>query len=468
MNFLTEFNNIYQYVLTKTMTIPILERIVMPTKEMKVPELSVIFLIPIKIAEIDKGTIDLEKIIRRFKKQSNKIEDNVIPIEIKEEDYVDLSEDLKIFYDSDIEFFDETYLELKRFVRIDLCDFTLSLVKNGKKRKVTVKPYLTVFEVGIAVYTFWIVGLKDLTKSDVIDLCFLNKAQIKTESGQTTTVLSFIKQELREIIDPELKLVDQEIIENHLTMLFIKDFHCEVECLPDDFVNIYKNELFDLLCLPERYYGTTYDFHASRTTGYVDKILENISVRNDFPVFLFDNRFLGIKIRTEKPDYGFNKRVIFNVVLYTNVIFQLMLIKEINDALSNITEQLKKVTLGRVIKLRQSIYRNLEEYINTTIQRIEIWKMAMHDASKQLKVPELFSAVKERLNMLDSYLGTTFQRQTNVLFVILNTIFFLGTLLAFIEFFLAGEIQLVKFIWFVSIAILCSALIIVYYRRFFR
>jgi len=54
------------------------------------------------------------------------------------------------------------------------------------------------------------------------------------------------------------------------------------------------------------------------------------------------------------------------------VVLQVKLIREINDTLSNIIKVPERMTLSRLVKIRQVVYRNLEEYLNTRIQRYEI------------------------------------------------------------------------------------------------
>lgn len=437
----------------------------MSADELTAPELNVVFLVPIKIAESAEETEKFEKLIQKCHRRSDAIEQHYTPIEV--DDPKLLTEDLRVFYESDIEYFDDTYLKLKRFCRIDLQDFTLTLVKDGVKREVQVKPYLTIFDVGIAIYQLWLKGLTDVSKRDLIDLCFLDKVEVQTRKGLTTTLLSLIKEELRKLLGNKIPLEDRDLLDDHLTMLFIKDFPFKSRDLPASFLKKYRNDIFDIISLPERYYGKSYDFHRSRTPEYLDSVLQNISVRNDFPVFVFGNRFLGIKIQTDKPDYGFNKRVIFNVVLYTNVVLQLLLIKGINNLLLKTVKRLKKVTLSKVVQIRRAIYQNLEEYINTSIQRIAIWKLAMEDAATQLGIPELYAAVKERLEMLNNYLGTAFQRQSNVLFVILNTISFFTIIFAYLDF-LGQGLTILEITVISIVGALWTAALLYYYSRYVR
>jgi len=108
--------------------------------------------------------------------------------------------------------------------------------------------------------------------------------------------------------------------------------------------------------------------------------------------------------------------------------------KELNNALSDIIKDPKKLSLSRLVKLRQAIYENLEEYINTRIQRYEIWKIAMEDAAKQLGIPALYAAVKERLDMLNMYIQSAYQLHSNILFIILNTFAILSAIIALISF----------------------------------
>jgi len=402
--------------------------------EFKAPELSIIFLIPVKITNIHGKFEDFEKFLEKIRSNTNSIVQYYIPIDVKERNlYNTLTEDLRIFYDSDIEYFDDEYLRLRRFCRIDLEDFNLQILLKDISKTVKIKPYVTIFDVGIAIYTFWIQGLSDLRKEEIIDLCFLNKIKIK-KNGKIEILSDFIKNEITKIFGQNKNIIKKDFTENSLVMLFIRDFPFKGGILPEDFIKTYKKQIFDIVTLPERYYGVTYEYHKSRTSQYIDSVLKNISVRNDFPVFLFSNRFLGIKIRTDKPDYGFKKRITFNIVLYTNVILQLKLMKELNNALSDIIKDPKKLSLSRLVKLRQAIYEDLEEYINTRIQRYEIWKIAMEDAAEQLGIPALYAAVKERLDMLNMYIQSAYQLHSNILFIILNTFAILSAIIALISF----------------------------------
>ena len=89
--------------------------------------------------------------------------------------------------------------------------------------------------------------------------------------------------------------------------------------------------------------------------------------------------------------------------------------------------------MGALIKMREDIFRDLEEYINTSIQRYEVWKKAVQDAMEELGIPELYNAVKERLNMLDSYISSEHQRSSERLFYLLNTFVIISATLTFIE-----------------------------------
>jgi hypothetical protein len=185
-------------------------------------------------------------------------------------------------------------------------------------------------------------------------------------------------------------------------------------------------------------------------------------------VYLFDNRFLGIKIQTDKPDYGFHKRIIFNIVLYTNIVLQLLLLKEINETLMKTVKNLNNVTMGRLIKIRQAIYRYLEEYINTSVQRYEIWKKAVEDAARQVGIPDLYHAVEERLDMLNSYMNTSFQRQSNIWFVIMNTTFFFSTVFVYLDFITRRGAMLSELLIILALGILWAIAVGAYYSRFMR
>jgi hypothetical protein len=437
------------------------------------PELSVVFLVPVKLSDIFKEPQVFSKVIKKIQEADQTFVQHCIPAEVTVEELEGLSEDLRIFHSSDEEYFDDSYLSLKRFCRVDLEDLQLTVYHHDRSQTVNAKPYLTLFDVGIAVYTLWVQNLQSLTKREIIDLCFLGKVQIQVNGGPQETLLSLFQQQLRLLLDLEDPVSTRDVLENHLCMLFVKDLpftlpKTDGAQLPQAFLDQYKRDVFDIITLPERYFGISYDYHKSRTPEFIDHVLTNLSVRNDFPVFLFANRFLGVKIRTDKPDYGFNKRIIFNIVLYTNIVLQLLMLKEINQALMVIVKNLDKVTLGRLIKFRQAIYRYLEEYINTSIQRYEIWKIAVQDATKQLGIPEYYGAINERLEMLNSYLNSAYQRQSNIWFVILNTTFFFSTVFSYISFLLGRIILPVEFAILLVVGVLWLIAIGFYYRRYIR
>jgi hypothetical protein len=439
------------------------------------PELSVVYLVAVKIADIYGDPQQFSKVIEKIKNRSAAYIQHCIPSDVDEAGVTALTADLRLFHECDIDYFDEAYLKLKRFCRIDLQDLTLKVELAGQSYQVLVKPYLTLFDVGIGVYSFWVQGFTKLNKQAIIDLCFINRVPVSVNGGPKETLLSVFERELRILLQPQTGLTENEIVENHLCMLFIKDVPFalppskeQARALPEAFVEQYQHDIFDIIALPERYFGVSYEYHSSRTPAFIDHVLTNMSVRNDFPVFLFDNRFLGIKIQTDKPDYAFNKRIIFNIVLYTNIVLQLLLLKEINETLMSTVKTLKKVTLSRLIKIRQAIYRYLEEYINTSVQRYEIWKKAVEDAAKQVGIPELYNAVDERLNMLNSYMNTAFQRQSNIWFVILNTTFFFSTVFVYLDFITRRGVILGELVAILVIAVLWAVAVGVYYSRYIR
>ena len=439
------------------------------------PELSVVFLIPVKIADNLEEAETFSKIIDRIEKNSDALVQYCIPAEADEKGDTSLTDDLRVFQDCDVEYFDESYLKLKRFCRLDLKDRKLTAKRKDESQTALVKPYLTIFDVGIAVYTFWIHGLRNMNKTEIIDFCFINRFQVSVDDESETTLLAFFKKEINQLLRPKHEINEQDLLENHLCMLFVKDVPFQLSqnqkkslVLPNAFIEKFRNDIFDIITLPERYFGVSYDYHKSRTPDFIEHVLTNLSVRNDFPVYLFDNRFLGIKIQTEKPDYGFHKRIIFNIVLYTNIVLQLLLLKEINETLMKTVKNIKNVTMGRLIKIRQAIYRYLEEYINTSVQRYEIWKKAVEDAARQVGIPDLYHAVEERLDMLNSYMNTSFQRQSNIWFVIMNTTFFFSTVFVYLDFITRRGAMLSELLIILALGILWAIAIGVYYSRYMR
>jgi hypothetical protein len=442
--------------------------------EFVAPELSVVYLVAVKIADIYGEPQQFSDLIGKIRDRSAAYVQHCIPAEVDAADSRALTRDLQLLQECDVDYFDEAYLQLKRFCRIDLQDLELTVTRDGRSQTVTVKPYLTVFDVGIAVYSFWVQGLTAMEKQAIVDLSFINRVQVSVNGGAGETLVSVFEREIRLLLQPQNRLTENDIMENHLCMLFVKDIPYRLTKkensseLPDAFIAEYKNDIFDIVTLPERYFGVSYEYHQSRTPAFIDHVLTNMSVRNDFPVFLFANRFLGIKIRTGEPDYAFEKRVVFNIVLYTNIVLQLLLLKEINETLMSTVKNLQKVTLSQLIKIRQAIYRYLEEYINTSVQRYEIWRKAVVDAARQVGIPELYNAVEERLNMLNSYMNTAFQRQSNIWFVILNTTFFFSTVFVYLDFITRRGVILGELIAIIILAVLWAIAIGYYYSRYIR
>jgi len=118
------------------------------SSEFSAPELIVVLLIPLDISGLFKDCKDFDGMMKKMKRNTDAVEQHYIPVEVgeKSKGY----EDLRIFYESDIEYFDESYLKLKRFCRIDLRDITLTLLgEEGSQKTFQVKPYLTIFDVGM-------------------------------------------------------------------------------------------------------------------------------------------------------------------------------------------------------------------------------------------------------------------------------------------------------------------------------
>jgi len=422
--------------------------------EFIIPEADVVYLIPIDLSNLLKRYNYDVSVFLKILKEIGKIDDYYIPADIKERPQIlkDMTDDNKLFFASDIDYFEEDYLSLKRFGRADLRDFQIKIRTNSTVLDCKIKPYLTVFNVGVGIYTFWIRRISNATKNDVIDLCFINKITVLENGKKERKVIDFIIDRIGSLFNNNIKINKEDLLENMLTMIFIKNFPFESENLPYDFIETYKGHIFDILTLPERYYGKTYDYHKTRTREYIDQVLRNISVRHDFPVFVSNNRFLGIKIMTEKPieDYDFMKRIIFNIVLYSNAVLQLRLLKNINSQLSNIIKNPKQLSIGRLVSMREAIFRDLEEYINTRIQRYEIWRKAMEDAAAELGIPELYKATQERLEMLNMYIQTAYQKASNVLFIVLNSLVIISAVIEILSYFFFG----------ISLAVALSAVIV--------
>ncbi len=434
------------------------------------PELHIVYLIAINLTDLlSEYNFDVERFLEEMKK-NRKVEGSYIPAEVTKKLQRDprffeqISDDNKLFYASDVEYFEEDYLRLRRFGRIDLMDHQAVITTKSNSIKCKIKPFLTAFNVGVGIYKLWILGpdgregIKNAFKKDIIDLCFIDEVQI-TINGQTMKMTDFILHEITSLFNGKVPLKREELHESMLTMIFIKDFPFKSGKVPEDFISQYKGDIFDILTLPDRYYQHgIYDYHKTRTEDYINEVLHNISVRSDFPVFVSNNRFLGIKIMTDKPDYGFHKRIVFNIVLYSNALLQLKLLKNINAQLSDIIKSPEELSLGRLVSMRESVFKDLEEYINTRIQRYEIWRKAMMDAAKELGIPELYQATKERMDMLNMYIQTAYQRSSNILFIILNSLVIIGAVLNILNYFFMGLNPIVA-IFLVIIALIIWLLI---------
>ncbi len=438
--------------------------------ELVAPKLSVVYLVPVLISNIYGKRIKFAKMVDKMGKTCESYVQSYVPIEVKDAD--SLTTDLRVFYRSDMKYYDPAYLQLKRFCRIDLDNLGLQVTLGGKSRHITMKQYITIFDIGIAVYIFWIEDLEDLSKEEIIDMSFINKIQVTLNGRTVQTMASVIQQEIEKVLQPPTGITTQDILEDHLCLLFMRDVPYTLPdgkaSLPKAFVDKYKNDIFDIISLPDRYMGVSYDFHESRDPVFIDEVMVNMSVRNDFPVFLFSNRFLGIKIMTGKPDYNFDERIIFNIVLYTNITLQLLLLKEINKSLMNTVIHSSRVTLSEIVRIRHAIYKYLEEYINTSVQRYPIWKKAVKDASAQLGIPDLYGAVEERLDMLNNYLDITLQRHENVWFVILNTVFFFSTVFTYFDYMLQRGIIIDETLTMIVVGIFWFLTVTAYYVRYIR
>jgi len=91
----------------------------------------------------------------------------------------------------------------------------------------------------------------------------------------------------------------------------------------------------------------------------------------------------------------------------------------------------------------------------------------MEDAAKQLRIPELYEAVMERLDMLNMYIRTAYQLHSNVLFVILNTLFLITSVFSFVAF-LRQAVSLVEVAIIVTISALWLVAVTHYFSRYAR
>lgn len=426
----------------------------------RIPETDVIFLIPVNLKkDLEKNGNDVPKLLKHYKER-NLIIEYEVPVEIMNnpERNLEAYPELKIMYDSDVDYFDSDYLELKRFGRALIKKENVIIPTRSGDISVNVTFLLTIFEVGIGILAIWLPDLPNLYKEDLIDLFFIKYKKIRERVGEDNyrevSLLEYIINFIEERFGKSSLEKEEEILEDMFTMVFIKGLKASSDNLPEDFVKENEELIFDILTFPERYYPKdpkarekpeSYTYYRTRTKEYVREALHNISVRNDFPVFVSNNRFLGIKIHTSERDYWtekklkpLTKRIIFNLTLYSNAVLQLKLLKNINNRLSFTIKRTSETSLNQLVRMREEIFRDLEEYINTSIQRYEVWRKAMEDAMNELNIPDLYNAVKERLEMLNSFISVEHQRSSERLFFLLNTLLIISSTISIIEAFVAN------------------------------
>lgn len=437
------------------------------------PEADIVYLIPLDLINIlNKYSYNVAKVLQKLK-QDGKIEDYYIPEDIRKNPkaFDRITEDNRLFFKADIDYFEEDYLKLRKFGRASVKGRTLEVKTSEKVLECNVKPYLTVFNAGVGIYTLWLRKFRNISKRNIIDLCFIDRTNVITKSGKKQKIIDFIIEQTKNLFGNQVNISKDNLLENALVMIIIKDFPFESSKLPYSFIEQYKGHIFDILTLPERYYGKTYDYHKTRTKEYIDRVLCNISVRRDFPVFVSNNRFLGIKIKVDKPikDYDFKKRIIFNIVLYSNVVLQLKLLKNINRYLSDIIKDPQNLSLGRLVSLRELIFRDIgmsQEYLNARIQKYEVWRKAMEDATKELGILEFYKAVQERVDTLNMYIQATYQKSSNILFIVLNTLAFISAVIDILAFFLFQKVSLLLPLTIVALLVLLW--LIITYKYFAR
>ena len=68
----------------------------------------------------------------------------------------------------------------------------------------------------------------------------------------------------------------------------------------------------------------------------------------------------------------------------------------------------------------------------------------MQDAVNELNIPDLYNAVKERLDMLNSFIVAEHQRSSERLFFLLNTLLIITSTVTLIEAFIYGASPFIK------------------------
>lgn len=121
--------------------------------EFIIPEVDVVYLIPIDLSNLLKRYNYDVSVFLKILKEIGKIDDYYIPADIKENPRIlkDMTDDNKLFFASDIDYFEEDYLSLKRFGRADLKDLQIKIKTNNTILDCQIKPYLTVFNVGVGI-----------------------------------------------------------------------------------------------------------------------------------------------------------------------------------------------------------------------------------------------------------------------------------------------------------------------------
>ncbi len=453
-----------------------------------IPDIDIIFLIPVNLKnDLKKKDNNVTSLLEYYKKKEI-IKEYEVPMEVlkKGTNALGKHQILKIMYESDIDYFDSDYLELKRFGRALVEESKIIIPTRNGEKEINMMVFLTVFEVGIGILVIWLPDITNIYKEDLIDIYFINykKVRLPSEDDSTTEVilLDYIINFITNRFGRGSLEKPKEILEDMFTMIFVKGIKAQSDGLPYSFISEYEGLIFDVLTFPERYYPkdpearnspSSYTYYRTRTKEYVREVLNNISVRHDFPVFVSNNRFLGIKIHTSDRDYWtekrikpLTKRIVFNLTLYSNAVLQLKLLKNINNRLSETIKTTAEASLNELVKMREEIFKDLEEYINTSIQRYEVWRKAMEDAMNELNIPDLYNAVKERLEMLNSFISAEHQRSSERLFFLLNTLLIISSAVSLIEAFVANVDIYIKAIAVILSVIIWLAITYRYIKRY--
>ena len=160
---------------------------------------------------------------------------------------------------------------------------------------------------------------------------------------------------------------------------------------------------------------------------YVLKFFENTSARKDHPVFISDDRDLGLKAvgkdMPPMPDYGWVNRIVRNLVTRSLVLMLRNLLSMLNEEIMERGIRYRGILPGGGYEdLLRRAHHDLEELYNLRAIRYPIWRMTMLDTIDRLGVDELYENLKDRLDVLDKFITVASHRRLQLLFLILTLV----------------------------------------------